>query len=223
MTKLLVIELVCPVCGTHFSSRAVRSVTTVGQDTDFCPRVVGENPVAHYVHVCPRCHFAAFEGDFDQVQPQVREFVLSAAFDDVLEAEAPGALLGSTKYLLAARCYEHDARATRVHLADLYLRASWCARAEGDIERERACQLEAILRFEEAIAEGEVPPERQQTILYLIGELYRRVGRYELAETMLKRAADYQAEHRDPDIAALARQQYRAAMLHRCNNMVIDL
>ncbi len=224
MTTLLNIQLDCPVCGVRFGSRAVRSVTRVGQDTDFRPRVAGDDPLPHYVHACPQCRFAAFEGDFDEVEPAVREFVLSGGVDEVEgDDQPPGALAGSTKYLLAALCYEHDSRATLMRMADLYLRASWCARLEGRREREQESQMAAILRFEAALAAGEVPLEQEQTILYLLGELYRRVGRYELAEAMLKKAADFDPEQGDPQITMLAEQQREAAVSGRSENMVIGV
>lgn len=215
--------MVCPVCSTKFGSLMVCSTNRVGQDTDFRPHVAGSDPLPHYVHACPHCFFAAFEGDFEEAEPEVRDFVLGGGVEGVgAEAEPAGSIRGSSKYLLASVCYERDSRATRLRIADLYLRASWCSRAEGDALRERQCQIEAVGRFEAALAADEVARGQEQSVVYLVGELYRRVGRYELAEVMLERAAQFDASLRDERLARLARQQLEVARQHRSEGMEID-
>jgi len=61
MTTLATIELTCPVCYAHFASHRIASTNSVGQDHGLRParRI---DPQPHYVHVCPECLFAAFEG-----------------------------------------------------------------------------------------------------------------------------------------------------------------
>jgi len=222
MTTFLNIQLTCPVCGTTFSSQAIGSTSQRGQDTDFRPHSLGLDPIPHYVHVCPNCCFAAFQGDFEEVQPSVREAVLSGAIgaEGIIGAEPRGALKGSTRYLLAARCYEYDTRATALRQADLYLRASWCARQEGRKAREREAQTEAVLRFEKALEEGEVEPEQLQVTLYLIGELYRRLGLFGLAVDYFNRAADVEGK-KDPRLLVLVARQREAALERRDENMTI--
>ena len=224
MTTLITIRLTCPVCGTTFSSQAIGSTNQVGQDTDFRPHTAGLDPLPHYVHVCPNCFFAAFQGDFEKVEERVRQFVLSGKLrpEEIVGAEPVGALKGSTKYLLAARCYEHDSRATNLRLADLYLRASWCARQEGRKQRERECQTEAVLRFEKAVDEGEVAEDQLQVTLYLIGELYRRLGLFELAVQFFDEALQAVTGAENLSLVALIRRQRNAALNGRSHNMVIE-
>ena len=224
MTTLITVRLTCPVCGTTFSSQAIGSTNRIGQDTDFRPHAAGLDPIPHYIHVCPQCCFAAFQGDFEHVEPEVRRHVLAGDIgaDEIIGAEPRGALKGSTKYLLAARCYEYDSRATTLRLADLYLRASWCARQEGRRQRERECQTEAVLRFEKALEDGEVEEGQLQVTLYLIGELYRRLGLFELAVDYFDRAADVSPEVSDPRLNSLIARQRAAALAHRSDNMTIS-
>ncbi|MBC7288603.1 MAG: DUF2225 domain-containing protein [Armatimonadetes bacterium] len=224
MTTLITVRLICPVCGTAFSSQAIASTNRVGQDTDFRPHTMGLDPLPHFIHVCPNCCFAAFEGDFDHAEEAVRQHVLSGAIraDEIIGAEPRGALKGSTKYLLAARCYAHDSRATTLRLADLYLRASWCARMEGRRQRERECQTEAVLRFEKALEDGEVAADQLQVTLYLIGELYRRLGLFELAIDYFDRARSVDQELADPRLNALIDRQRAAAVRRRSENMTVS-
>ena len=226
MATLDDIDLSCPVCESEFRSRRISSTDSVGQDTDFRPLIVGVDPQRHYVHVCPQCRFAAFEGDYGDIPEPVRSFVARGAHEpeDVLRDEpAPSDLSGSTRYLLAARCYSHDDRASELRLADLYLRASWCARQEGRSEREREAQIEAVLLFEKAVEAGEVADDQQRTILYLVGELYRRIGRHEFAGALFDSAlAAPEGADADGRIEALIRRQKRAAQDGETANMQID-
>lgn len=225
MTTLVNIELTCPVCGTQFGSQRIASTNSIGQDSDFRPINAGVDPQPHYVHVCPRCLFAAFEGDYAKTQDAVRDFVLGGGHHPEELVPGPGRslLTGSTKYLLAARCYGHDTRASDLRLADLYLRASWCARQEELPEREQAAQCEAILLFEKALDADEVAEGQLRTILYLLGELYRRVGRYELAVAMFDRALEADpGEEAEERFEGLIRRQRAAALERQNRNMAIE-
>ena len=225
MSILFSIELTCPVCATQFTTSSVVATNQTGQDTDFRPHSLGADPLPHHVHVCPHCYFAAFEGDFDTAQESVGEYVLSGALRQhpVCVDETPEALSGSGKYLLAVECYEHDERATQLRLGDLYLRASWCARQEGNARREQECQVAAALRFEQGLANGEVEQHQELTMLYLIGELYRRLGRYELAVSMFEQAAAACGEATKTRLVDLIHRQRQAALHHHSENMTIEV
>jgi uncharacterized protein len=224
MTTLADIELACPVCETRFRSRRINSHSSYGQDTDFRPRALGLDPQPYYVHVCPTCMFAAFELDYQNLQDSVRDHVLGGDYhphEDITQADAEG-LTGSTKYLLAARCYAYDPRASDLRLADLFLRASWCARQENLPERERETQCQSALLFEKAVDAGEVADDQTVTMMYLIGELYRRIGRFELAEAVLERAAASLGEDQEDErLAGLIARQCAAAREHDFGNMTI--
>ncbi len=225
VTTLIAIRLTCPVCGTSFSSQAIGSTNRVSQDTDFRPRSIGLDPLPHYVHVCPQCCFAAYQGDFEDTPDAVRQAVLTGRLqsDHLLRGEARGALKGSSKYLLAARCYQHHPGADDLQLADLFLSASWCSRDENRPDRERQCQTEAVLHFEAAIDASSIEPAQLATILYLVGELYRRLGLFEVSISFFDqalRAAEGDAG--DPVGALVARQRGFAAG-RRSDNMTIDI
>jgi uncharacterized protein (DUF2225 family) len=223
LTTLLSISLTCPVCGERFDSRAApTAIVAIGQDTDFRRRYAGPDPLMYQVHACPLCRFCAFEGDFSEVTGQTREFVRSGRLlGAVPSAAVERELSGSTKFLLAAACYEFDNRATTMRLADLHLRGSWCARTEGRPRREAQCQIEAILRFEKTLEDGEVEDSQRDTVLYLLGELYRRVGRFELAVAMFDRALIEVGVDTEESVISLLRRQREAAQMHESENMLM--
>ena len=223
MTTLLSIHLTCPVCGARFDSRTAASIVAIGQDTDFRRHYAGQDPLMYQVHACPSCRFCAFEGDFDEVTDETRQFVRSGRLlRAVPSAAVEQELSGSTKFLLAAACYEFDNRATVMRLADLYLRGSWCARSEGRRQRETQCQIEAILRFEKTLEDGEIEDGQRDTVLYLLGELYRRVGRFELAVALFNRALAEVGVETEEGVVSLLRRQREAAQMHEAGNMTMS-
>lgn len=221
MTTIMPLTLSCPVCGTIFEAWCVGSCSLWGKDTDFRPHYLGMDPLPVFVQVCPHCNFAGYAGDFDKVAPEVKRFVLSGELkpEEVIGQEAPEELRGSTKYILAARCYAADPEATQLALADLYLRASWCARTEHFPDRERECQAEAAARFEQALDAGEVESDQRPVVLYLVGELYRRLGMFEVARQFFDEALHASPEDHGPALVALIQRQDEAARAGRSENM----
>lgn len=221
MTSIVPETLTCPVCGTVFEAWCVTSCSVKGKDTDFRPHYVGMDALPVFVQACPRCHFAGYPKDFDKVCPEVRRSVLSGKLkaEEVIGREPPEQLHGSTKYILAARCRSADPEAQQLEVADLYLRASWCARVERFPERERHCQAEAAAHFEQALDTGEAEANQRPVILYLIGELYRRLGMFEVARQYFDDALHASPEQHEPGLTALIQRQDEAARAGRSENM----
>lgn len=176
MTTLNLIELTCPVCTNDFRSQTVVATNGFGgKRTDFHERAAGMQPLPYFVHLCAHCGFAGVERDFgDSADPSegLRQFVW-AALAPALQRELPS---GSLKYEHAAKVAEWQGADPR-YLADLYLRAAWCAVDELDSEAERYFRRKAAWRFAEALTlfEG-VPADERAVLTYLVGELWRRIG-----------------------------------------------
>jgi uncharacterized protein (DUF2225 family) len=115
------------------------------------------------------------ERDFtESAEPSegLREFVWTS-LAPTLEREV---LSGSLKYEHAAKVAEWQGSEPR-YLADLYLRAAWCAVDEMDSEAERFFRRKAAWRFAEALEMfGGVPADERAVLTYLVGELWRRIG-----------------------------------------------
>jgi uncharacterized protein (DUF2225 family) len=204
-----------------FSGQVPTALRQVGQDSDLRPLFGGADPLPHLVHVCPECCYAAYHSDFGGVTPEVRRHVLSGALraEEIIGDEPRDGLRGSSRYLLAARCYAQNPETADTELADLYLRASWCARCEGLRDRERECQSEAALLTERALSHGAVEPEGRQSALYLLGEMYRRLGMFEVACTCFDEALHVPQALSEPRTMALIERQLEAAKARRSENM----
>lgn len=176
MTTLHLIELTCPVCTNDFRSQTVVATNGFGgKRTDFHERAAGMQPLPYFVHLCTHCGYAGVERDFgDSADPTegLREHVWSTLTPS-LQRELPS---GSLKYEHAAKVAEWQGADAR-YLADLYLRAAWCAVDELDSEAERFFRRKAAWQFAEALSAYDgVPVDERAVLTYLIGELWRRVG-----------------------------------------------
>ncbi len=188
MTSLQPIDLVCPVCDTHFQSRSVASTNSFGgKRTDFHERAAGAQPLPHLVHSCISCGYTGVAQSFvegTEVSPQVRAMVLTQLTPRLA---VHGLDTPSERYEAAARVADWRGEHPR-HVADLLLRAAWCCVDDGDHEGERFFRRSAATRFEEALAmPGTVPEAERAVLTYLIGELWRRVGDARLAATWFDR------------------------------------
>ncbi len=190
MTTLHLIELTCPVCANGFRSQTVVATNGFGgKRTDFHERAAGMQPLPYFVHLCAHCGYAGVERDFSEsAEPTegLRDFVWSS-LAPALQRELPS---GSLKYEHAAKVAEWQGSDPR-YLADLHLRAAWCAVDEFDSEAERYFRRHAAWRFAEALAHYDgVPAEERAVLTYLVGELWRRIGDRAQAETWFEKVAD---------------------------------
>lgn len=208
MTTLHLIELTCPVCATEFRSQTVVATNGFGgKRTDFHERAAGMQPLPYFVHLCTHCGYAGVERDFaDVAEPTegLRSYVWEK-LTPALTRELPS---GSLKYEHAASVAEWQGNDPR-YLADLFLRAAWCAVDELDTEAERFYRRKAAWRFAEALAMFDgVPDEERAVLTYLVGELWRRIGDVAQAKTWFDKVTD---EVTDADAQAwvidAARQQ----------------
>ncbi|MCK6439121.1 MAG: DUF2225 domain-containing protein, partial [Planctomycetes bacterium] len=67
---------------------------------------------------------------------------------------------------------------SNAEVANLYLQATWCSRLDGEPEdAERRARKKAVEYLEKALEEDEFTDSDKPVVLYLVGELCRRLGR----------------------------------------------
>ena len=176
MTTLRTIELQCPACETQFHSQAAAptSYRFGAKETDFREPAFAAQALAYQVHTCTHC---GYSGDEHHFAPGAA--IPASVVDHVLADLTPpldATLVGSEKHDAAAKVAKWQGAEPR-HVADLLLRAAWCCIDEGDEEAERYYRRLAAWKFEEALeAFHGVAAEDRAVIVYLVGELWRRVG-----------------------------------------------
>ena len=175
-----------------------------GQTSEFRRRALGVDPLPYLIALCPVCGFADLIGAFADaaVSDDLRVWI-DAHLRPLMRDGLPPV---STRYVFAARIAAWQEK-PEVAVGNLWMRAAWCADDEGTDDD--AYRRAAADHFTAAV-ESSTPPENRLTLMYLIGELYRRVGETESARAWFERAiADASAtpEPTAQRIIILARQQ----------------
>ena len=168
-------EFSCPVCGFVFSSRIVESVSHRGQDSDFFPHYLGDDPMPYFLVQCGSCGFCAYPGDYN-LEGEKSKLLKHSFIRAVLEQPLSRKLSpDAQKFFLAGRIYERLEK-DPYHIGSLYLRGSWCCRREEDRRAEIELQQLAVkfLRSSVERATG-LNPDNVPVVTYLVGELYRRL------------------------------------------------
>lgn len=197
----------CPICNETITIKVIMSTNNFGgQETDFRSHPVGFDPLHMVISQCSACGYSDYGHYF--VEP--RE--LSDAVKARIRAESQPPPEGDRR---TSRMYETAARIAAIRggsteeIANYYLRAAWCSHDEGDTDGERAFRRKAIENFEQALDAGDIRRDCRTVIMYLVGELYRRLDDRETARVWFDRVIDSNDPSPDAAQIRLAAEQQR--------------
>jgi uncharacterized protein (DUF2225 family) len=211
-TKVDSLPLTCPVCGFFFITLEIRSFGYENRRTDFRPQYTDANPMGLYYHLCPECKFCA-EQDYYQLDLSKEQ---GEALKDSLQKlylEHGGELESS----VAARCY-YGARVAELlqemglvyelpfDRAQSFVQAFWWSEPKemkeyGDI---------AIEKLHDATKDIDDGSEDTLYILYMMGEISRRLGRQANAKQYFEKLLGLKEKRENESnrfLFALGRQQ----------------
>ncbi len=206
MSNVLEISIVCPLCREPFQSSVPSSSADLGPlHTDFRRETIGFQPRCHLIHTCPFCGYTASEPDFERPVPRAIARRMIHALRYLVRGDIP---LSCQRYEYAARCAEMLSDSP-LKIADLYLSATWSAEEDQQAHEEAAYRRKAIEFFRKALeSPGAVPPSDRATTTYLVGELYRRLGKTSDAKRWLTRVGREVIDRKSQAwIVSLAEQQ----------------
>ncbi|HID05873.1 MAG TPA: DUF2225 domain-containing protein, partial [Armatimonadetes bacterium] len=179
MTTLIHRALICPQCRRPFWTPEISSCSYGGKDTDFRPQFWGMNPLPFFVHRCPRCSFIGHATRFESCEEMPDEDMDALPFDPLDS--------GIQRYNDVALQMIKEG-ANKQEIGDAFLKAAWCARIDEDNDAEREALRNAATWFAQALDEGLVEKGMEAVIAYLVGELNRRIGEFDLAIEFFERA-----------------------------------
>lgn len=176
----------CPLCSTEFKNLRVFSdaVRKESQDTDLKPNFSGINPLFYAFVTCNNCYYTAFEDDFEKIPSTL-------STDKILKLKR---ILKIAKNRFEIDLSEHKTidNVIKIHtlalfsytiadmkskLGDIYLRMAWLYRDKGDPEKEAIALSKALVTLEQVYETSE-KIENEDRLIYLIGELYLRLGKF---------------------------------------------
>lgn len=207
----------CPICGMDFEAVKVKTKACIvdKKDEDFCVHYKGINPMFYEIFVCPQCGYSASETSFDDISNAER-LLLQEAFSgrkigrNFCSERTLNDAIDSYKLALYTATKRNSKNST---IAGLSLKIAWMYRVAGDNEKEINFINYALENYYEAYSR-EKPPFgalSELTMQYLLGELYRRVGKYEDAITWFGRVISNPERKTNPRIENLARDQWALA------------
>lgn len=177
----------CPVCGVESKVKTVKSsaIRVVKKDSDFMIHYNGINPLLYEVLLCNECGYAGLGKYFDNFKEKNKEVFIQKVSQNWRRIEMPEEnslefAIKQHKIALISSMIK-DAKASEK--AFICLKTSWLYRLQGDTENELAFQKEALKGFEVAYSSEDFPIAGldKYSVLYLIGELNRRIGNDDLA------------------------------------------
>ncbi|MFD1737765.1 DUF2225 domain-containing protein [Bacillus salitolerans] len=174
----------CGICKHSYKTKKVRSrfIKTVHSDSDYCSYYQDEenSPLLYHVSVCPKCGYSVtdeFSSYFppksiDGIQSSItsqwadRDYGGKRSLKDAVEAYKLGIYCATLK------------KEKHIILAGLYMRLAWIFRKERQTEQELRFMKLAVLEYVQSYGNEDYKSTEMSELrlLYLIGDLYRRLG-----------------------------------------------
>lgn len=181
LIPLYSIKVICCNCEHEFSTSRVRPSLkkAIRRDADFCSYYKDENPDYYVVRVCPSCGFASTENSADKLadwqrksfSDQVGKRWISRDFGEKRNWE-----VALETYKLALICAQSIKDKDRI-IASLLHHIAWLYRYQGDTAQEQRF-LRYSLDMYVKVFENDGIGGNDARLMYLIGELYRRIGEF---------------------------------------------
>ncbi|HOT29681.1 MAG TPA: DUF2225 domain-containing protein [Candidatus Ozemobacteraceae bacterium] len=173
-TRLALQHFRCPTCLAEFDANIVEAVSHQGQDSDFYPHYIGEDPLEHFLVQCPTCLFCAYPDDYAKTDDV--EAISQERIREILEQPLAKKLPRVAQmYYLAGKLYEYQKK-NPYHIGNLYLRGSWVCRKSDNRKAEIEMQQLAVKFLRVSVERSTVAnPDNLPVVTYLVGELYRRL------------------------------------------------
>ncbi|WP_307472104.1 DUF2225 domain-containing protein [Paenibacillus harenae] len=181
MEPLYQSKLQCICCETPFMTSRVRPSfkKAIATDTDFCGYYkAGVNPDFYVVRVCPTCGFASTENGLDRLNDTQKRKYMEAAGSRWVPANYGGERTEKEAmacYKLALISAQAVGEKDRV-IAGILHHIAWMNRYESNkAEEQRFLRfaLQAYIR----VYEEEGASLNNARLMYIIGELHRRIGK----------------------------------------------
>lgn len=208
MTTFFPIDLTCPVCGTEFKSQTIGSCGFASKRTDFRPNYWGANPVFYFYHNCPNCGFCSteitFEHTFNNDEFKKKIKALIPINEDSYDSNLISKIERAMRCLELMKDYDLI-EIDEFALANNWINAFWWANTK---ENEIKYGKIVLDYFDKAFKKGQISEDRILQILYLRGEINRRIGEIKVANEFFDKVLDLSENVEDKNnIASLAYQQ----------------
>lgn len=175
-------KVTCPVCDETFSVKAVKtsSYRMKSKDSDFFIKYDLINPYFYDVWICNSCGYAAMKADFEKIKSFQKDLIkqnITSKWRGRVYTEPYDVNIAIERYKLSLLNYYYmEAPASKKAMNCLKL--AWMNRLNEDDKAEKEYISQALKGFNDAYFNEDFPIYGMDrfTIMYLIGELNRRLG-----------------------------------------------
>lgn len=208
------VEKVCPICEASFKLTKTRgTMVALSTDTDFCTHYADLNPYYYTIWACPHCGFAAHEERFFTLlagaRQQLKTFLSGRKVN--LDLSGPRSWEQAVTSYKLAIFYAGIVSLPASHIASLELRLAWLYREKEMAAEELDMLTRSVAKYEEAFMREQMPIGNltEVTLLYIIGELLRRIGRYDEALSYLSRVVGNPMAKSEKRVLEMARDAWK--------------
>lgn len=211
----------CLFCEKAFTTKKVRSryIKPTRVDSDFCPIFTygDPNPLYYYVMICPQCGFS-FTEDFADYFSQATRDRINKEIANKMDKNTD--YCGARDFDKAIRTYKLGiyfaqlANEKHIVFAHICLRLAWTYRGKDNTEEEFRFLKLALNEYEKTFMNSDFDPEKipELQVLYMIGELNRRLGNYSEAVKYYSTVTEHDDRSRYMKYVNLAREQWKLAV-----------
>jgi len=213
-------KITCPVCENGFTITRVRSSAcfVLRRESDFRVKYRDLDPLLYSIWVCPNCQYANMENEFvkglsenDKKKLKTELPPLKSSEPDLWHERTPETALRAVHLALRSAIIR---QAPAIVMAGLFLRGSWIFREIGNTEMEKEFLGKAKRLYEysfEKESNRYLEQMGQARVMYLIGELNRKLGNFDDAVRWFSRILSNRNMVVEPDLQRLIRDQWEVA------------
>jgi uncharacterized protein (DUF2225 family) len=223
-------DVTCAICHHPYKTKKVRSrfIRAVRSDSDFCSYYEDEenSPLLYYVSVCPQCGYSVSDEFSSYFPPKSMDAIkesITTQWVTKSYGEKRSLKLAIETYKLAIYCATLK-KEKHVVLAGLYMRLVWLYRKAKVHEQELRFMKLAVSEYVKSYSSGDfTSTDMSETkLLYLIGDLYKRLEDDKLAMVYLSKVIHQKEEKLEKRIIEMAREcwsEIRENLKHSDNKL----
>ena len=216
-TPIWLKDIECKCCGAKFKTPRLKPSALVvkNMDSDFHKTYDSVNPMFYAITTCSECNYSARNEDFEKVLLEYHPEIMKLAqgiktsgkivkFSQTTEVTLDDAV---NKHLLAIAFYKCFKPENQNTISGLYMHLTWMYREVEDVEKEKVYLAKSLEYYIKTYEKGSFVPEKlgEPGIIYMIGELNRRLCDNIEAVKWFARAVQHQQISNFSNIENLAR------------------
>ncbi|MCK0470336.1 DUF2225 domain-containing protein [Halalkalibacter sp. APA_J-10(15)] len=217
LTPLYDKESVCQICAHKHSTKRVRTrfLKVENIHTDFFTEYKDSSihPLLYEAIVCPNCGFAFMDTFSSSINSDslnvIKEQLRGWSVQDFGQERHVVDAIKATKLAVISGMVKKE---KTIVMASLCLRLGWLCRMRKDEQEERRFLLKALEKYKASYLEADYDGTTMTDIkmLYMIGEIARRVEHTEDALKYLAKVVEHKNKHEEKKIVEMAREQWYA-------------